>query len=187
MARMSRKNSPTASVSTEPDQSVYHTGIYLRLSLEDNGKKDSDSIESQKALLMDYISHRPNFTLTDIYMDNGYTGTDFNRPEFNRMMEDVKKGRINCILVKDLSRLGRNYVEAGDYLEKVFPFLHIRFIAVNDNYDSETVSSGDQLGVSLKNIVNDMYAKDISRKVSTALKAKRLRGDYMGTMLLMDI
>ena len=180
MARMSRKNSPTASVSTEPDQSVYHTGIYLRLSLEDNGKKDSDSIESQKALLMDYISHRPNFTLTDIYMDNGYTGTDFNRPEFNRMMEDVKKGRINCILVKDLSRLGRNYVEAGDYLEKVFPFLHIRFIAVNDNYDSETVSSGDQLGVSLKNIVNDMYAKDISRKVSTALKAKRLRGDYIG-------
>lgn len=180
MARSSRKNPSTVSVNPEQENGVYHTGIYLRLSLEDNGKKDSDSIESQKELLMDYIAARPYLALTDIYMDNGYTGTDFNRPEFNRMMGDVKKGRINCILVKDLSRLGRNYVEAGDYLEKVFPFLHVRFIAVNDHYDSETVSSGDQLGVSLKNIVNDMYAKDISRKVSTALKAKRIRGDYIG-------
>lgn len=181
MARTSRKKNPSVPVMKEAAEAdVYRTGIYLRLSLEDNGKKDGDSMENQKELLMDYVSSRPYLVLVDTYMDNGYTGTDFARPEFNRMLEDARKGKINCIVVKDLSRLGRNYVEAGDYLEKVFPFLNIRFIAVNDHYDSATLSSGDQLGASLKNIVNDMYAKDISRKVGTAMKAKRLRGDYIG-------
>lgn len=180
MARTSRKGQAARTERIEAIEDAYRTGIYLRLSLEDNGKKDSDSIENQRELLMEYISGRPELSLTDIYMDNGYTGTDFSRPEFNRMLDDARKGRINCILVKDLSRLGRNYVEAGDYLEKVFPFLKVRFIAVNDHYDSETLSAGDQLGASLKNIVNDMYAKDISRKVGSALKAKRLRGDYIG-------
>lgn len=181
MARVSRKNTQTASVVNETiETDVYRTGIYLRLSLEDNGKKDSDSIENQRELLMEYVSSRPYLVLAEVYMDNGYTGTNFVRPEFNRMLEDAQKGKINCIVVKDLSRLGRNYVEAGDYLEKVFPFLGVRFIAVNDNYDSATLSSGDQLGASLKNIVNDMYAKDISRKVGTAMKAKRLKGDYIG-------
>lgn len=181
MARTSRKGQAARTERiTETIGDVYRTGIYLRLSLEDNGKKDSDSIENQRELLMEYISGRPELSLTDIYMDNGYTGTDFSRPEFNRMLDDARKGRINCILVKDLSRLGRNYVEAGDYLEKVFPFLKVRFIAVNDHYDGEMLSAGDQLGASLKNIVNDMYAKDISRKVGSALKAKRLRGDYIG-------
>ena len=113
-------------------------------------------------------------------MDNGFTGTDFERPEFNRMLKDARDGRINCIVVKDLSRLGRNYVEAGDYIEKVFPFLGIRFIAVNDHYDSDSLTSGDELGASLKNVVNDVYAKDISRKVGTAMKQKRLRGEYIG-------
>lgn len=181
MARVSRKNIQAAEkCSGNAEAHVYHTGIYLRLSIEDNGKKDGDSMENQKELLMEYVSSRPNLVLTEIYMDNGFTGTDFARPEFNRMLEDAKRGKIDCIVVKDLSRLGRNYVEAGDYLEKVFPFLQIRFIAVNDHYDSETLSSGDQLGASLKNIVNDMYAKDISRKIGSAMKAKRLRGDYIG-------
>lgn len=181
MARKSRKdNSALSTVIESTAADVYKTGIYLRLSLEDNGKKDSDSMENQRKLLTEYVSDRPYLILVDIYMDNGYTGTDFARPEFNRMLKDVREGKINCIVVKDLSRLGRNYVEAGDYLEKVFPFLGVRFIAVNDNYDSATLSSGDQLGASLKNIVNDMYAKDISRKIGTAMKAKRLRGDYIG-------
>ena len=96
------------------------------------------------------------------------------------MMEDIQHGRINCVVVKDLSRLGRNYVEAGNYLERVFPFLDVRFIAVNDNYDSASLSSGDELGATLKNVINDLYAKDISRKVGSALKAKRLRGEYIG-------
>lgn len=178
MARVSRKNG-TAKV--EPKNvGVFRTGIYLRLSVEDNGKKDSDSIENQKSLLLEYVNERPYLILEDTYADNGYTGTDFTRPEFNRMLEDAKQGRINCIVVKDLSRLGRNYVEAGDFLEKVFPFLGIRFISVNDHYDSDSLTSSDELGASLKNVVNDVYAKDISRKVGTAMKAKRKRGEYIG-------
>lgn len=181
MARTSRKNlAPEQTIPATPETEVFRTAIYLRLSHEDNGKKDGDSMESQQKLLLDYVSSRPFLLLVDTYMDNGYTGTDFLRPEFARMMDDVKAGRINCIVVKDLSRLGRNYVEAGDYLEKVFPFLNVRFIAVNDHYDSASITSGDQLGASLKNIVNDMYAKDISRKVTSAMKAKRLSGDYIG-------
>lgn len=178
MARVSRKNgiAKTAASGT----GVFHTGIYLRLSVEDNGKKDSDSIENQKNFLLEYVNARPFLALEDIYADNGYTGTDFERPEFNRMLDDAKRGRINCIVVKDLSRLGRNYVEAGDFLEKVFPFLGIRFIAVNDHYDSDSLTSSDELGASLKNVVNDVYAKDISRKVGTAMKAKRKRGEYIG-------
>ena len=99
---------------------------------------------------------------------------------FKCMMEDIRKGKINCIVTKDLSRLGRNYVETGDYLERVFPFLGVRFIAVNDNYDSNQINASDQLAASLRNLVNDAYAKDISRKISTAMKAKRQRGDFLG-------
>ncbi len=179
MARVSRKRG-TEKAKGFKEAGIYHTGIYLRLSVEDNGKKDADSMENQKNLLMEYVSARPYLMLTDIYMDNGFTGTDFERPEFNRMLQDARNGRINCIVVKDLSRLGRNYVEAGDYIEKVFPFLGIRFIAVNDHYDSDSLTSGDELGASLKNVVNDVYAKDISRKVGTAMKQKRLRGEYIG-------
>lgn len=181
MARTSRKNHvPDQIIPEISDTEIFRTAIYLRLSLEDNGKKDGDSMENQQKMLLDYVVSRPYLMLVDTYMDNGYTGTDFSRPEFSRMMDDVKAGKINCIVVKDLSRLGRNYVEAGDYLEKVFPFLNVRFIAVNDHYDSAFLTSGDQLGASLKNIVNDMYAKDISRKITSAMKAKRLRGDYIG-------
>ena len=179
MARISRKKGIESS-NPAKDAGIFHTGIYLRLSVEDNGKKDADSMENQKNLLMEYISARPYLVLTDIYIDNGFTGTDFERPEFHRMLKDAKDGKINCIVVKDLSRLGRNYVEAGDFIEKVFPFLGIRFIAVNDNYDSNSLNSSDELGASLKNVVNDVYAKDISRKVGTAMKQKRLRGEYIG-------
>lgn len=178
MARVSRKNG--AVKTSKEEVGIFRVGIYLRLSVEDNGKKDADSIENQKNLLLQYVQARPYLTLTDVYEDNGYTGTDFERPEFNRMLSDARNGRINCIVVKDLSRLGRNYVEAGNYLEKVFPFLGIRFISVNDHYDSNSLTSGEELGASLKNVVNDIYAKDISRKVGSAMKAKRLRGEYIG-------
>lgn len=178
MARISRKKG--AVKTTSQGTGIFNVGIYLRLSVEDNGKKDADSIENQKNLLLEYVQTRPYLMLIDIYTDNGYTGTVFERPEFNRMLSDARNGRINCIVVKDLSRLGRNYVEAGDYLEKVFPFLGIRFISVNDHYDSASLTSGEELGASLKNVVNDIYAKDISRKVGTVMKAKRLRGEYIG-------
>lgn len=179
MARKSRKRDATA-IPQIQDPDMFRVGLYLRLSVEDNGKKDADSIENQRALLLQYIDSRSYLSLIDVYVDNGYTGTDFDRPEFERMISDARRGRINCVIVKDLSRLGRNYVEAGNYIEKVFPFLGIRFIAVNDNYDSASLSSSDELSASLKNIVNDVYAKDISRKVGTAMKQKRLRGEYIG-------
>lgn len=179
MARTSRKN-PMASLAKPDKIEIFQTAIYLRLSLEDNQKKDADSLANQQALLMKYVENRPFLQLAGIYTDNGCTGTDFDRPQFKRMMEDARSGKINCIVVKDLSRLGRNYVEAGDYLEKIFPFLGVRFIAVNDNYDSSNINSSDQLAASLKNLVNDAYAKDLSRKVSTAMQEKRRRGDFVG-------
>ena len=179
MARTSRKN--PMPVATKPAViEVFKTAIYLRLSLEDNGKKDADSLDNQQTLLEGYVAERPFLELVDTYTDNGCTGTDFDRPAFKRMMEDVRSGKINCIVAKDLSRLGRNYVETGDYLERVFPFLGVRFIAVNDNYDSSNVNASDQLAASLKNLVNDEYAKDISRKISSAMKAKRQRGEFVG-------
>lgn len=179
MARTSRKK-PVATVAKPEKIEIFQTAIYLRLSLEDNQKKDADSLANQQALLMKYVEARPFLELVGIYTDNGCTGTDFDRPQFKQMMEDARSGKINCIVVKDLSRLGRNYVEAGDYLEKIFPFLGVRFIAVNDNYDSSNINSSDQLVASLKNLVNDAYAKDLSRKISTAMQEKRRRGDFVG-------
>ena len=179
MARVSRKkqNLPTPAVDTPIRR--WKTALYVRLSVEDNGK-GSDSIENQTTLLEDYIASRSYLEKTALFVDNGYTGTDFLRPEFNRMMEAVKMGIVDCIVVKDLSRLGRNYIETSQFIEKVCPFFDLRFISVNDSFDTATVTSEGHLSASLSNIVNDFYAKDISHKVTTALQAKMERGDYIG-------
>ena len=179
MARVSRKkqNLPAPAVDTPIRR--WKTALYVRLSVEDNGK-GSDSIENQTTLLEDYIASRSYLEKTALFVDNGYTGTDFLRPEFNRMMEAVKMGIVDCIVVKDLSRLGRNYIETSQFIEKVCPFFDLRFISVNDSFDTATVTSEGHLSASLSNIVNDFYAKDISRKVTTALQAKMERGDYIG-------
>lgn len=179
MARVSRKkqNLPIPAVDTPIRR--WKTALYVRLSVEDNGK-GSDSIENQTALLENYVASRSYLEKTALFVDNGYTGTDFLRPEFNRMMEAVKMGIVDCIVVKDLSRLGRNYIETSQFIEKVCPFFDLRFISVNDSFDTATVTSEGQLSASLSNIVNDFYAKDISRKVTTALQAKMERGDYIG-------
>lgn len=160
-------------------QTLYRTALYGRLSVLDNGKKDGDSIESQINILEQYVSERSYLQRVELYVDNGYTGTDFNRPEWDRLIDAVKTGQIDCIVVKDFSRLGRNYIESGHLLEKVFPRLGIRFISINDNYDSALLNSTDELSASLKNIVNDYYAKDISKKACSALKVKRQRGDFV--------
>ena len=150
---------------------IHKTAIYARLSREDNLNK-SDSIENQLAFLHDYVDNRPYLQLTGTFVDNGYTGTDFERPEWQKLMEAVQAKEIDCIVVKDLSRLGRNYIETGEFLEKICPFFGIRFIAVNDGFDTATAEASGQLSVSLSNIINDYYAKDISRKVSSALRSK---------------
>lgn len=179
MARVSRKKQNTVQTQVDTSVRIWKTALYVRLSVEDNGK-DSDSVENQTALLEEYVANHPGLNKVAIFIDNGYTGTDFLRPEFNRMMEAVQAELIDCIVVKDLSRLGRNYIETSQFIEKICPFYGLRFIAVNDSYDTATVTSEGQLSASLSNIVNDYYAKDISRKVTSALQAKMERGDYIG-------
>ena len=180
MARTSRKQQNLSlSQSFSEQTKLYNVAIYARLSVEDNGK-DSDSIESQIEYLEDFIANDPTMRKVAVFIDNGFTGTNFMRPEFQRMIDAARLGDINCVVVKDLSRLGRNYVETGEFLEKVCPFIGLRFIAVNDNYDSEAVTNNSQLAASLSNIINDFYAKDISRKVFSALKTKMENGEYIG-------
>lgn len=185
MAR-NRKASPAKSaqhtqVLSIPEIQVFNTGIYVRLSVLDNGKADSDSIESQVDILEKYIAERPYLRFVKLYRDNGYSGTNFERPAWEELINDIQKGKINCVVVKDLSRLGRNYMEAGSLLEKEFPQWGVRFISVNDGYDSATLNSTEELTAALKNIVNDYYAKDISRKACSSLAAKRQKGDYIGS------
>mgnify|MGYP002660854518 FL=1 len=175
MARVSRKkqNLPTPAVDTPIRR--WKTALYVRLSVEDNGK-GSDSIENQTTLLEDYVASRSYLEKTALFVDNGYTGTDFLRPEFNRMMEAVKMGIVDCIVVKDLSRFGRDYIETGSYLETIFPMLHVRFIAINDDFDNIRQSDVDSLAVPIKNMVNSLYAKDISKKISLSYQMRREKG-----------
>ena len=183
MARKSRRQNIDTPAVTTPAGKVYKTAVYARLSVEDSGKQDGgDSIENQVYLIKQFIGERPFLNLTAVYSDNGETGVNFDRPQFNKMMDDVKAKKIDCIVVKDLSRFGRNYIETGNYLEKIFPFLGIRFISVNDNYDNnDPDSTFDSLSISLKSLINDVYAKDISRKVTAALETKQQNGEFIGS------
>lgn len=176
---MARATHKQKSLPTAEQPIFYKAAIYARLSVEDNGK-GSDSLESQIEFLEGFIASQPDLEKAAVYSDNGFTGTNFQRPAFDQMLNAVRRGEINCVVVKDLSRLGRNYVETGEFLEKVCPFLGLRFIAVNDSYDSEKTTGNSQLSASLSNIINDLYAKDVSRKVSSALKTKMTKGDYIG-------
>lgn len=155
---------------------------YLRLSIEDGDKAESNSIGNQRELIRDFAAERPGLHLVEEYADDGYTGTNFERPGFKRMMEDIKSGKINCIIVKDLSRLGRNYIEMGKYLEQIFPMMGIRFIAINDNYDNANTESSDSdsIVVPFKNLLNDSYCRDISIKVRSQLDMKRRKGEFIG-------
>lgn len=183
MARPKRKVNPVLPVivSAQQTQRIYHTGGYIRLSVEDSGKPGADTIETQRELIQSYIDSQHDMELYDLYCDNGRTGTNFDRPEFGRMMDDVRSGKVDCIVVKDLSRFGRNYRETGDYLERLFPLLGVRFIAVNDNFDTLTAErTQDGYIVPLKNIINAVYSKDIGRKSRSALVTKQQRGEFIG-------
>ncbi len=182
MARVSKKNNAyiQADKATKlKGAESYKTAIYARLSVEDNGK-DSDSLEAQIQYLNAYLEDKPQMQLCGIFADNGFTGTNYDRPEFQKMMNLVKKGEINCIVVKDLSRLGRNYIDTGNFLQKICPMYHLRLIAVNDRYDTAFAGSNEEMSMSVMNIANDMYAKDISRKICSSLQGKMERGEYIG-------
>ena len=181
MARKSRKTTPAVEpvVEAAPLQ-IFPTAIYARLSVENSGKSENvDVIANQIEICKSYIADRPYLSLVDTYIDNGHTGTVFDRPEFNRLMTDIKSGRIKCLVVRDLSRFGRDYIETGTYLERIFPQIGLRFIAIKENYDNfDTDGSNESLMIPLQNMINALYSKDISRKVSTALKAQMERGTF---------
>ena len=158
----------------------YNACIYARLSRDDGDKLESDSIINQKALIRDFLSKHPEIREVSEKTDDGYSGVNFDRPAFSEMMDDIRSGKINCVVVKDLSRFGRNYIEAGNYIERVFPFLGVRFIAINDNYDSLDRNQSDSLIIPFKNLINDAYCKDISVKIRSQLEIKRKKGQFLG-------
>lgn len=158
----------------------YQAAEYLRLSYTDDKSSESDSIQNQKRLIADWLTGHPDIELVSTRVDDGYSGILFDRPDFQRMMDDIMAGRINCVIVKDLSRLGREYIETGRYLRHLFPSYGVRFIAINDDIDTANEHSGDDLIVGVKNLVNDTYCRDISVKTRTALMVKRKNGDYVG-------
>ena len=182
MARKSRKAQvqSTPVVEVKKETSALSTAIYARLSVENSGKDDDgNSLQNQIDVCRDYLDGCPWLRLTEVYSDNGRTGTVFDRPAWNRLMDDVRSGKIQCIVVRDLSRFGRDYVETGNYLEKIFPALGTRFISVKENFDNFTASgSTETLSVSLQNLVNAIYSRDISKKVSTALRAQMETGTF---------
>lgn len=156
----------------------YKAGNYLRLSV-DSDYTGSDSLENQKKLAQEYVGRCSNLSIIREYVDDGKTGTDFSRPAFSRMIADLKSGIIDCVIVKDLSRFGREYIEAGNYIEKVFPFLGVRFISIVDRYDSADADcSRELLLISLKNLMHEMYAKDISKKVGSTFRMKQEKGIF---------
>jgi DNA invertase Pin-like site-specific DNA recombinase len=160
----------------------YIADIYLRLSNEDGDKEESDSIGNQRALILDFLKSMPDITINKIRIDDGYSGVDFNRPAFIEMMNDINVGIVNCVIVKDFSRFGRNYIEAGKYIQVIFPRTGIRFIAVNDAYDSTKVQGYmNNIIVPFKNMVNDAYCADISMKIRSAFGAKMKKGDFIGS------
>lgn len=158
---------------------LFHTAIYIRLSREDGDKEESDSVGNQRKLLTDFVESKTELLLYDIYVDDGYTGTNFNRPDFQRMIDDIEAGKVTCVVVKDLSRFGRDYIDTGRYLERVFPDLGVRFISVTDNIDS--MKQAYDMLLPIKNIFNEQYARDISKKVQTAVKTKQKAGEFIGS------
>ena len=180
MARKSRKAQAQTVAEVKKETAALPTAIYARLSVENSGKDDDgNSLQNQIAVCEDYLDGCPHLRLTEVYSDNGKTGTVFDRPAWNRLMEDVRTGKVQCIVVRDLSRFGRDYVETGSYLEKIFPALGTRFISVKENFDNFTCGNAmESLSVSLQNLVNAMYSRDISKKVSTALRAQMETGIF---------
>ena len=160
----------------------YKVGIYIRLSKEDEEKEkysESESIQNQRTLLMQYIKENKLNFISE-YVDDGVSGTSFDRPAFNKMIEDIEQGKINMIITKDLSRLGRNYVQSGYYTETYFPEHNVRYIAILDNIDTGLDSANNDIAP-FKSILNEMYAKDTSKKINSVLQSKRKQGEYLGT------
>ena len=162
---------------------IYKVAIYIRLSKEDadRGYDESESIVNQRALLTEYVKKLGvEYELVDIYEDPGYTGTNFNRPAFQRMIRDINLGKVNMVVTKDLSRLGRDYIETGEYIEKWFPENNVRYVSVTDGIDTFATNNGNNDIAPFKSILNDMYSKDLSKKIRTALHTMQKQGKWVG-------
>lgn len=165
---------------------TYHAAIYLRLSQEDgdisvSDKNESNSISTQRDLIQAFLRKQADILYETEFCDDGYTGTNFDRPGFTDMMKAVREKRVDCIIVKDLSRFGRDYIESGKYIQKIFPMLGVRFIAINDGYDSaDTENQSNDFVLPFKNLINDSYCRDISIKSRSNLDVKRRNGEFVG-------
>lgn len=165
---------------------TYHAAIYLRLSQEDgdisvSDKNESNSISTQRDLIQAFLRKQADILYETEFCDDGYTGTNFDRPGFTDMMKAVREKRVDCIIVKDLSRFGRDYIESGKYIQKIFPMLGVRFIAINDGYDSaDTENQSNDFVLPFKNLINDSYCRDISIKSRSNLEVKRRNGEFVG-------
>lgn len=169
---------------------TFKVAIYLRLSKEDDdlscssgAKSESNSIGNQRKLIYDFMKSHPELELYDEYKDDGKSGSNFDRAEFQRMMKDIEAGRVNCVIVKDQSRFGRDYIDVGKYKEKIFPKLGVRFITINEGYDSLSATSSDDLAFTINSFVYDFYIRDISTKIRTNLTAKKQNGEYAGAFV----
>lgn len=163
----------------------YNAAAYVRLSKEDlisvsGARTESNSISNQKQLILDFVKDKADITIVSIREDDGYTGTDYDRPDFQRMMDDIRAGGVNCVIVKDLSRFGREYINAGKYIDRLFPYYGVRLIAINDGIDTITRSSSDDFNIMVKNLMNDNYCRDISIKIRSQLQVKRKNGEFIG-------
>lgn len=168
----------------------FKVAIYLRLSKEDDdlscssgAKSESNSISNQRKLIYDFMKSHPELELYDEYKDDGKSGSNFDRAEFQRMMKDIEAGKVNCVVVKDQSRFGRDYIDVGKYKEKIFPKLGVRFITINEGYDSLSATSSDDLAFTINSFVYDFYIRDISTKIRTNLTAKKQNGEYAGAFV----
>lgn len=165
------------------EKTIYKVAIYIRLSKEDvdKGYDESESIINQKSLLTEYVEKLGwKYELVDIYIDPGYTGTNFNRPDFQRMIRDIENGKVNMVITKDLSRLGRDYIETGEYIEKWFPEHEVRYVSITDGIDTFATNNGNNDIAPFKSILNDMYSKDLSKKIKTALHTMQKKGKWVG-------
>lgn len=181
MARKSRKNIEVLPPSQTPGVKVWRAGLYIRLSVEFNGNR-GDSLETQKQIMEAHLALCPDIEVVEVYTDNGISGQTFERPAFQRLLADMEAGKINCVAVKDLSRLGRSAIDSGYYLEKYFPLHGVRVLAINDQYDSEAVDNGSsQIALPLRNLMNEAYALDISRKVRAQQHQAMRAGEFIGS------
>lgn len=159
---------------------VYRAALYVRLSKEDGDKEESDSIVNQKELIRAFLANKPAICISGEFVDDGCSGADFERPSFKRMVSQLEAGQNDCVVVKDFSRFGRNLIDVGDYLDQIFPFLGVRFIAVNEGYDStKSLGIAVSLDVSLKAMVYEMCSRDISEKIRCVQQEKMRKGEYL--------